>query len=59
MLTKWPETRGSRKDKKRVVFLPMPSLPDTFFLLNEYMESHWNPSVFIEKVVEKPQAELE
>ena len=35
------------------------SLPDTFFLLNEYMESHWNPSVFIEKVVEKPQAELE
>ena len=23
MLTKWPETRGSRKDKKRVVFLPV------------------------------------
>jgi hypothetical protein len=23
MLTKWSETRGSRKDKKRVVFLPV------------------------------------
>lgn len=32
--------------------LPQFSLPDTFFLLNEDMESYRNPSVFIEKVVE-------
>src|SRR5262245_22116937 len=35
------------------------SLPDTFFLLNDYIENPWNPSVFIEKVVEKPKAERE